>query len=45
MDMHVLGDPVFLSFLGSILKGAVILLLIVGFIPGLIVGWLVGKST
>ena len=45
MDMHVFSDPVFLSVLGKIAAGAVILLLIIGFIPGIIIGWLIGKAS
>lgn len=45
MDFSVFSDPVLLSVLGKIAAGAVILLLIVGFIPGVVVGWLLGKAT
>ncbi|HEX6509196.1 MAG TPA: hypothetical protein VF221_16330 [Chloroflexota bacterium] len=45
MDVSFFSDPVLLSVLGSIFKGAIILLLIIGFIPGVIVGWLFGKAT
>lgn len=45
MDFSVFSDPVLLSVLGKIAAGAVILLLAVGFIPGVIIGWLLGKAT
>jgi hypothetical protein len=45
MDFGVFSDPVFLSILGKIAAAAVIFLLVVGFIPGVIIGWLVGKAT
>jgi hypothetical protein len=45
MDFHMLSDPIVMSLLGKIAAGAVILLLLVGFIPGVIIGWLVGKAT
>ena len=43
--MESLMDPVLLSIFGKIVGGVVILLLAVGFIPGLIIGWLVGHNT
>jgi hypothetical protein len=45
MDFSVFSDPVVMSVLGKIAAGAVILLLLVGFIPGIIIGWFVGKAT
>jgi len=45
MDFSMFSDPVVMSLLGKIAAGAVIFLLIVGFIPGVIIGWLVGKAT
>jgi hypothetical protein len=45
MDFSVFSDPIFLSILGKIAAGAVILLLLVGFVPGVIIGWFVGKAT
>jgi hypothetical protein len=45
MDFNVFSDPVMLSVLGKIAAGAVILLLIIGFIPGVIIGWFVGKAS
>jgi hypothetical protein len=45
MDINVFSDPVVMSILGKIAAGAVILLLLIGFIPGIIIGWFVGKST
>lgn len=45
MDLSYLTDPVLLSIFGKILKGAVILLLVVGFVPGVIVGWLFGRAS
>jgi hypothetical protein len=45
MDFNVFSDPVFLSILGKIAAGAVIFLLLIGFIPGIIIGWFVGKAS
>jgi hypothetical protein len=45
MDINVFSDPIVMSILGKIAAGAVILLLLIGFIPGIIIGWFVGKST
>lgn len=45
MDFNVFSDPIFLSILGKIAAGAVILLLVVGFVPGIIIGWFLGKAT
>ncbi len=44
MDVSFLSDPVMLSVLGKIVAGTVILFGIIFFIPGLIIGWFVGKS-
>ena len=45
MDFNVFSDPVVLSLLGKIAAGAVVFLLLVGFIPGVIIGWFVGKAS
>ena len=45
MDFSMFSDPIVMSVLGKIAAGAVILLLLVGFIPGIIIGWFVGKAT
>lgn len=42
--MEFFNDPIAMSLLGKIAAGAVIFLLVVGFIPGIIIGWFVGKS-
>jgi F0F1-type ATP synthase membrane subunit a len=44
MDASFLSDPVMLSLFGKIVAGTIILLGIIFFIPGLIIGWFVGKS-
>ena len=43
--MDLFTDPVMLSIFGKIVGGAVVLLLAIGFIPGLIIGWLLGRNT
>jgi hypothetical protein len=43
--MELLNDPVVLSLFGKVVGGVILLLLAIGFIPGLIIGWLVGKAT
>lgn len=45
MDTSFLADPIMLSVFGKIVGGAVVLLLAIGFIPGIIIGWFIGKST
>jgi hypothetical protein len=44
MDASLLSDPVTLSILGKIVAGTIILFGIIFFIPGLIIGWFVGKN-
>lgn len=44
MDVSFLNDPIMLSLLGKIVGGTIILFAIIFFIPGLIIGWFVGKS-
>ena len=43
--MELLHDPIALSFFGKLVGGVIIFLLAIGFIPGLVIGWFVGKST
>lgn len=43
--MDILLDPVVVGLLGKILAGVVILLLAIGFVPGVIVGWIAGRIT
>lgn len=43
--MEFLTDPVMMSFFGKLVAGVVIFFLVVGFVPGIIIGWLLGKST
>lgn len=43
--MEIFMSLVYLGLFGKIVAGAVILLLAIGFIPGVIIGWFVGKST
>lgn len=45
MDASFLSDPIMLSVLGKIVAGTVILFGIIFFIPGLIIGWFIGRST
>lgn len=45
MDSNMFSDPVVLTVLGKIAAGAVIFLLIVGFIPGVLIGWFVRRAT
>lgn len=40
-----LSDPIMMSVIGKIFKGLGLLILIIGFIPGLIIGYLVGHNT
>lgn len=42
--MDILFDPSFL-LLGKVVGGVVIFLLAIGFIPGLIIGWIAGRMT
>jgi hypothetical protein len=43
--MELFNDPVVLSIFGKVVGGVIFFLLAIGFIPGLIIGWLVGKAT
>lgn len=43
--MEVLTDPVALSVFGKIVGGVVIFFIAIGFVPGIIIGWFVGKTT
>jgi hypothetical protein len=43
--MELLNDPVVLSLFGKVVGGVIFFLLAIGFVPGLIIGWLVGKAT
>ncbi len=43
--MELLADPVALGVFGKIVAGTVIFFLALGFIPGVLVGWFVGKRT
>ena len=45
MDFSIFSDPVVMSLLGKAAAGAVIFLLVIGFIPGVIIGWFVGKAS
>jgi hypothetical protein len=45
MDAHLFTDPIVVGLLGKIAAAAVILLLAIGFVPGIIIGWFVGKAT
>jgi hypothetical protein len=46
MDASLLpiSDPIMLSLLGKIVAGTIILFAIIFFIPGLVIGWFIGKS-
>lgn len=44
MDASLLTDPITLSILGKIVAGTIILFGIIFFIPGLVIGWFIGKS-
>lgn len=44
MDASLLSDPIMLSVLGKIVAGTVILFGIIFFVPGLLIGWFVGKN-
>lgn len=43
--MELLVDPIVLGLLGKIVGGVIILFLVIGFVPGLIVGWFFGRMT
>jgi hypothetical protein len=43
--MELATDPVALGLLGKIVGGVIIFFLAVGFIPGLLIGWPIGKAT
>jgi hypothetical protein len=43
--MELLQDPIALSIFGKVVGGVIILFLAIGFVPGLLVGWFIGKST
>ena len=45
MDTSLITDPVMLGLFGKIVAGVVIFFLAIGFIPGVIVGWFIGKAT
>jgi hypothetical protein len=40
MEIHPLSDPISLTILANIFRGAAVLLLIVAFVPGAILAWL-----
>jgi hypothetical protein len=44
MDASLLSDPVTLSVLGKIVAGTIVLFAIIFFVPGLIIGWFIGKA-
>jgi hypothetical protein len=43
--MELLHDPIALSLFGKVVGGVIVFFLAIGFIPGLIIGWFVGKAT
>ena len=45
MDASLIADPIVASVLGKIVGGVIVLFLAIGFIPGIIVGWFIGKAT
>jgi hypothetical protein len=42
--MEALHDPVMLNFVTKFIGGIIIFFLVIGFIPGAIVGYFVGKA-
>jgi hypothetical protein len=45
MDTTLITDPIVMSLFGKIVGGVIIFLLAIGFIPGIIIGWFIGKAT
>ena len=45
MDASLVADPVMLGLFGKVVGGVIIFFLAIGFIPGIIIGWFIGKST
>lgn len=43
MDMMLLDPSLFL--VGKIIGGVVILFLVIGFVPGLVIGWFLGRMS
>jgi len=43
--MEFFTDPVAMSLLGKAAGAVIIFFLVIGFIPGIVVGWLLGKAT
>jgi F0F1-type ATP synthase membrane subunit a len=43
--MELLTDPVALGLFGKIVGGIVIFFIAIGFVPGLLIGWFVGKAS
>ena len=43
MEIHPLADPIYLAILANIFRGAAVMLLIVVFVPGAILDWLLRR--
>jgi hypothetical protein len=43
--MEILSDLLVMGLLGKIVAGVVILFIAIGFIPGVLIGWFVGRAT
>ncbi|HZU13735.1 MAG TPA: hypothetical protein VFB58_12920 [Chloroflexota bacterium] len=43
MDLSII-DPLMIGLFGKIVAGVVIFFIAIGFIPGVIIGWLVGRA-
>lgn len=43
MDGTLITDPMTVALLGKIVGGVIVFFLAIGFIPGVIVGWFVGR--
>jgi hypothetical protein len=43
--MELITDPIALGIFGKIVGGVIVFFLAVGFIPGLLIGWFIGKAT
>jgi hypothetical protein len=43
--MEMLPDLLVMGLLGKIVGGVIILFIAIGFIPGILIGWFVGRAT